>query len=231
MRVTQATFTSSGTWLCPAGVTSIIALGQGGGAAGQTSSFGPGGYGGKSTFLVPVFMTVIPDTTYTVTIGAGGQASLGGDGGDTTFNSRTWKGASGNVEVRGYSVAPCADPVDPGPFNNPVSARGANNGTDTTAPLGNEIVLGSYAAKGANGGVGPNDGGGGAGGNSSDAGVGGAGGVGGTNGGAEPTNGQNAPGTSYGAGGGGGGGPSATNISAGTGGNGAGGRLIIMWAE
>lgn len=234
MKLSQKTFTASGSWTCPAGVTQVICLGQGGGAAGFPSTNQIGRHGGRSTFLVPVLLTVTPNTTYTITIGSGGNGSAGagnGAGGDTTFDSlATFKGAGTdpNTLVRspGYSAGSTNAVVSGTVLNNPISITGATSGGASFAYLGNAIAFGNYAANGSNGGTG--GGGGGGGGNSSDAGIGGVGGNGGTSGNAGSAGG-NAPSTSYGAGGGGAGG-SGGSFSV-NGGNGAGGRLIVIWAE
>ena len=88
------TFTSSGTWTCPAGVTSIsVAVqggGGGGGGGGSTSGWrGGGGGGGACAYSSAV--TVVPGTQYTVTVGAGGTAGAatsgtGGTGGTSSFS-------------------------------------------------------------------------------------------------------------------------------------------------
>ncbi len=245
MRLTSQTFIASSSWICPAGVTQVIALGQGGGAAGTAGSLisggrgGPGGTGGMSTFLVPVLLTVVPGTTYVITIGAGGDNSIVSTGGDTSFGAlQTWSGAvvnAGSTRV-GYSTAYTdAVPAVIPPYivwNFPMAIPGGTNATQGKA-LGNAIVLGSYAASGVATSFTSQSGSGGGAGNSSDAGIGGTGGDGG---GPSPavdaTAGGNAPSTSYGAGGGGGGGARGIiGHPAGAGGNGAGGRLIILWAE
>ena len=102
-RTKKVTFTSSGSWTCPAGVTSVILFGRGGSAAGGSGD--PDYYGtakgcamgGGGCYSTMHIVTVVPNTTYTVTIGAGGTASSnqqGGSGGDTTFGAlATFKGA------------------------------------------------------------------------------------------------------------------------------------------
>ncbi len=89
----QLTFTTSGVYTVPAGVTSITvyAWGGGGGAGGGSpscSAQGEGSGGGGGGLASSTF-TVIPGETYTVTIGAGGTAGAvlgnGGAGGTTTF--------------------------------------------------------------------------------------------------------------------------------------------------
>lgn len=100
---TTETYTTSGTWQAPAGVTSVIVevwgAGGGGGGGGGNRQGGGGGAGGqyaKKTF------SVTPLTNYSYTIGSGGTggASTNGTaGGDTTFNSTTVvaKGGAGGI--------------------------------------------------------------------------------------------------------------------------------------
>lgn len=95
-------FTSSGTWTCPEGVTNIlvIAAGGGGGASGGPGYSGggqKGGGGGGGSLQQTGYVTVTPNTTYTITIGAGGtggaagstgnQGSPGSNGGSTSFDT------------------------------------------------------------------------------------------------------------------------------------------------
>src|SRR3954469_22605891 len=73
------TFTTSGTYTVPAGVTSITVEVWGGGGAGggyQTfkNTFAGGGSGGG---YVRTVMSVTAGQTYTVTVGAGGTGSNG----------------------------------------------------------------------------------------------------------------------------------------------------------
>lgn len=78
---TQQTFSSSGSWVCPAGVTSVLIL------AGRSSTSG-----NTNTGNVPLLATVVPNTTYTVTIGAGNTSNA------STFGSiySALLGAQGN---------------------------------------------------------------------------------------------------------------------------------------
>lgn len=90
--VTQ-TYTSSTTWTCPSGVTSIaIAVqggGGGGGGGGSTSGYRGGGGGGGGCAYSSA-LTVVPGRIYTVTVGGGGSAGsssgAGGNGGDSSFS-------------------------------------------------------------------------------------------------------------------------------------------------
>src|SRR5688572_11163744 len=98
-RVIRQTFTSNGTWTCPAGVTSVIVIGCGGGSGGQGGAGGAGssngGRGGNGAVLGCYSLAVIPNTGYAVVVGAGGAGGSGSaiaamnngsPGGDSSFN-------------------------------------------------------------------------------------------------------------------------------------------------
>jgi hypothetical protein len=79
--VNEATYTASGTWTVPSGVSSaqVILVGAGGGGGGGSAAVAGGGGGGGQ--VITKNLTVVPGTTYSVTIGAGGQ---GGQGAQTS---------------------------------------------------------------------------------------------------------------------------------------------------
>jgi hypothetical protein len=84
----SSTFTSSGTFTVPAGVTKISAVLIGGGGAGGGSGGGSGGNGGGGGGLRYINdYTVSPGQTIDVTVGSGGVggfgANAGGDGGNS----------------------------------------------------------------------------------------------------------------------------------------------------
>jgi len=87
---TTVSFTSSATWLCPAGVTSIQveAWGAGGGGGGGgTGNKDGGGGGGGGAYIANNAVSVTPGVTYTITIGnggAGGVTNTNGSPGNTT---------------------------------------------------------------------------------------------------------------------------------------------------
>ena len=87
------TFTGSGTWTCPAGVTNIQVecWGAGGGGGGSTSSTSKytGGGGAGGNYVKNVSVSVSPGNVYTITIGTGGA------GGSTT--STTCNGSNGTA--------------------------------------------------------------------------------------------------------------------------------------
>lgn len=82
-------FTASGTWTCPAGVTTAFATGIGGGGgsnavAGSASGVYTGGAGSGAP-ANRVRLAVVPGTAYTITIGAGG--TYANSGGTTSFGA------------------------------------------------------------------------------------------------------------------------------------------------
>lgn len=102
-------------WVCPAGVTSVRVKAYGGGGGGgggaSTDNGGGNGYGGGGGEYAVRTVTVVPETLYSVTVGAGGAGGTGGDGdadgeaggessfadGVTTFLSAMGGGAGGNA--------------------------------------------------------------------------------------------------------------------------------------
>jgi hypothetical protein len=72
-------FSASGTWVCPAGVTSatVEAWGAGGGSLAGTGSGGGGAYARS-------VLSVTPSTSYTITIGT---SAVDTNGGDSSFGS------------------------------------------------------------------------------------------------------------------------------------------------
>jgi hypothetical protein len=89
------TNTSSGTWICPANVTSVQVECWGGGGAGGSAykpvsgnAFGGGGAGGA--YAKKNSVTVVPGTSYTIAIGSGGVSAISPSlttvsGGDSWF--------------------------------------------------------------------------------------------------------------------------------------------------
>jgi len=223
-KLVSAYFSSNGTWTCPAGVTRIMVIGQGGGAGGSgginipsSSSLGGGG-----TSLVIRWITVVPNTTYTITIGTGGAGGVprtGGThngfvGGGTTFGSlMTFAGglktiSSGEVPTNGYAGLICSHPsksID-------TSQAVYTSGYETVSTLTSGGTSSGTYWRGLPGLPGDTGSVAGTGGNGNNAGTG--------------TNGGNA--TGIGAGGGGGG---AGSVAGGSGGSGAPGQLYVVWVE
>jgi hypothetical protein len=223
------TYTASGTWTAPTGVTTVSVEVWGGGGAGggnptNSDGGGGGGGGGYSTSTI----SVVPGTGYMVVVGAGGTGVVGGNGnagGQSYFISTATVRANGGA---GGAVA--------------TSAGGAGG-------AGGALGVGTTRFSGGNGGVGLNDntGQGGPGGSSAGTGANGTNGpspwstvtqstaqpapTGGGIGGDGATNADgNPPDSGYGGGGGGSGDRSGPGGDR-KGGNGAGGKVAITYTS
>ena len=168
-RAATVTITTSGTWTCPAGVSSISVAVQGGGGAGGAASTisgnrGGGGGGGGGAYSSAV--TVVPGTNYTCTVGAGGAGGSGngGAGGASAFSGtgittltangggggalKTGAGAAGGSggTATGGAVNKSGGAGDASP-NNQTAGGGGGGGAGTTGVGG----AGSGATGGAGG--------------------------------------------------------------------------------
>lgn len=182
-------FTSSGNWTCPDGVTTVWVSGSGGGGGGGSggglsdAGAGGGGGGGAGQSVVAQPITVVPGTTYAITIGGAGAAGAstasgtngknGTAGGVTRFD--TLLTLSGGGLGAGGDVASGA-----GGFASALGGAGGSDGGDARGP--------KLGGDGGSGGGGP-------------FGTAGGGGRAGSGGGS-----VGRPGYGYGTGGGGGGG-------------------------
>ncbi len=113
---TTQTFTSSGVFVAPAGVTTVQVQAWGAGGAGggnSTTSDGAGGGGGGAYSTNPAL--AIAPGTHTVTIGTGGTAVAGGIGGN---GGDSWFSTAGTVMAKGGNGG-----------NPPVSGIGGIGGT------------------------------------------------------------------------------------------------------
>ena len=214
----STTFTTSGTWSAPAGVTSVTVKAWGGGGAGgpgNTKNAGGGGGGGGGEFRQAT-VTVNPGSSYSVVVGAGGTSSTGANGGSgspSTFNSTNVVANGGLGGVTGSGGG--------------TGGSGGSGGTGTTGYSGGTGADGTTGSTGVGGGGGEgsgsttngNNGSGQTGGTGTDGGDGGAGGKTNATGGAGST-----------PGGGGGGGGNRTG-GAMIGGDGADGQVELTWTE
>lgn len=214
---TTETFTASGSWVAPAGVTSVTIEAWGGGGGGGGASTDSGGGGGGGAYSKKNTFAVTPGNSYTVTVGAGGAGVIDADGvagGDSWFNSTATVLAKGG-----------------GPGRAAISSAGGAGGS-TASGVGDVLFAGGNGAAGGSVGTASGGGGGGAGnaaagGNASGttAGTGGSAG-GGAGGAGRTTNGDGAVGSILGGGGSGAFDDSITNR---TGGAGARGELRITY--
>jgi len=218
-KLCSAYFSSNGSWTAPAGVTKAIIIGQGGGQGGSggRNATGDQAFGGVGTTPYAIEVSVVPNTSYAVTIGLGGTGGVprtaatqnGGTGGSTTFGA-LYSFSGGVSGFSSFSSFPC---------NGFVPVTGANGSTAVVMYHSGFEVRNSQTTGGLT--VSSYQGGGtGAPGYAGSVPGTGGNGVVGTG-----VNGGNASG--FGAGGGGAG----AGTTGGTGGNGAPGQLWVIWVE
>ncbi len=212
------TFTSSGTFTVPAGVYSITVecWGAGGAGGGTNANNARGGGGGAGGAYAMKTLSVVPGTSYTVTVGG---TTLGATR-DGSAGNPSWFGTTGTVYAQGGAggAAP----------NGGTAAGGTGSASSS---IGDVVYPGGNGADGTttlSGGGGGGAGSSGAGGNASGI-TGGTGtATGGGNGGNGSTAGRNGnTGLVYG---GGGSGAYVNNNTNRSGGNGAAGRVVITWS-
>lgn len=136
-------FTSSGSWVAPAGVTTIwldgAAQGGGGGGVGTNAGSAAGGGGGGQAIKSTRY-SVVPGTTYTITLAnTGGVGGVGNNAGTAGSNAQfdslvTLTGGSGGANSNG-----------------PAGAGGATGGTGGTAGGNGFNITGTTSAGGAGG--------------------------------------------------------------------------------
>jgi hypothetical protein len=220
------TFNATGSWQCPAGVSTVKAECWGGGGAGGSAravSGAGGGGGAGGTYSVTNAYAVTSGNTYTVTVGAAGAASTGtftdgvasGSGGDSWFDNNS-TGPKGQGGAGGISKA--------------AAGNGAGATGSTASSIGDTKSAGGNGAAGVGttigGGGGGGAGSGGAGGNASGSTAGTGTATGGGNGGAGTSA---ATGGAGSAAGGAGGGARTNSTTTRTGGAGAAGRVVLTW--
>ncbi|MBK6344320.1 MAG: choice-of-anchor J domain-containing protein [Bacteroidales bacterium] len=213
------TFTSSGSYTVPAGVTVITVecWGGGGSGGGQSANNSAGGGGGAGGAYAKKVMSVVPGTSYTVTVAA---TKTGSQGAGAEGNP-SWFGTVSTVYAQGGAggAAPSGGTVSGGIGSSALSigdfVYAGGDGANGTSAIGG-------AGGGGAGSTGP---GGDASGTTSGSGTATGGGNGGA--GRSSTGGNGNAGSTYG---GGGGGAFVNNTTNRTGGNGAAGRVIVSWA-
>ncbi|EIH9537383.1 hypothetical protein AAS68_002014 [Escherichia coli] len=143
-----STFTASGSWTCPEGVTTVYidACGGGGGGAYSSSGATGGGGGGGAAAVIGTSISVTPGVTYTVTIGgpgaAGNPSSVNGvAGGTTSFGSLlVLNGGGGGLSSAGAGAG--------GGTGGNAGTAGALNGGVSFGGSGGGCVLGNGGAGG-----------------------------------------------------------------------------------
>lgn len=239
--VLEATvYTSSGTFVVPAGVGQIIVNGYGGGGGGGAGyvtgggTTGAGGGGGSGASIITASMLVTPGETLTVTVGGGGAGgtAVSGNGNPGTIGSNSLvSGALATLNFPGGTPGTGGTTSTAGTAGSQitvlatVNSVGGAGGTYTNAGFAGTGSI-RVVAGGTAGGTPPGGGGGGGGGSCTT--VGGTGGLGAQTigGGSTPANPGDAAPANSGSGGGGGGGAAGGPGAAG--GNGGSGRIEII---
>jgi len=200
----QTTISTVGnnTWTCPAEINTIkVEVWGGGGGGGGTSLAGFAGGGAGGSYVINDSVTVVPATSYTMTVGSGGAitdngGANGNNGGNTTFGSTTPVIANGGVGGSGTTTV----------------GQLGSGGTNSSGGSGGTITLGLPGASGTNG--------------SGGAGGAGAGALGGSGGASKTSAGNGIEGISPGGGGGGAYGSTTGSNRGATGGD---GQIIISY--
>jgi hypothetical protein len=160
---TQTTITTSGTWICPAGINTIKVEAWGaGGSGGSTSSGGVGGGGAGGSYVINQNIVVIPSSIYTVTVGAGGVASISGSANGTAGGSSQF---SSTIPVIANGDVIGANATGTGAINTAFGLGGINTvgGSGGTVTIGGSGADAATSSGGKGGdGAGPNGGVGGA---------------------------------------------------------------------
>lgn len=205
------TFSSSGTWTAPCGITSVVVQAWGAGGKGGSSTSQRGGGGGGGGAFSKKVVTVTPGTTYRITVDvSGGQ-------GQTLFSL-----GSTNLVI--------ANSGKNGENNN---GSGGAGGAASPIAFADESYMGGNGANGLASGGGGGGGGAGTNNNGGNAGsplvvsFGSGGQTGGGNGGSGQSN--NGVGSNGTAPGGGGGGGRSNNNTVRNGGDGGAGRLTLSY--
>ena len=133
-----ASFTTSGTFTVPPGITTVKVTVTGGGGAGGTHSSQPSGGGGAGGRAIKIITGLTPGSTIAVTVGSGGAASAspasGGSGGTSAFGAYvSATGGAGGIGGTGGAVnAGAAGGIG---INGDVNSAGAY-GTDAIPSTG-----------------------------------------------------------------------------------------------
>jgi autotransporter-associated beta strand protein len=197
----SVTNNTSGSWTCPAGVTSVTVEMWGGGGGGGGSidgnpnnTYGSGGGGGGGAYTVAT-VSVTPGTNHSLTVGAGGTAGSsgnGGPGGKGGITSSTFPGTTAATGGLGGGGANSASGWlgTNGPGGT-VTGTGNHNGGNGAAGVNG---LSGYSGGGGGSGAASVDGGNAGGATAGTAGPGGGAGAAGRSGSADPGLPGNAPG-------------------------------------
>ncbi len=208
---TSVPFSSTTTWVCPAGVTQITIEAWGGGGAGGGATGNPsaGGGGAGGAYVKNTTLSVTPGTTYNVTVGTTKNGTAGGaqNGNPSSFALTATPATLLINAVGGNGGAASISNTNSAAGGTAVTIGNIGGTTSNIYGTAGLIGSGSPGTKGGNGGVS---------------------GGGGTAVSGSTSDGNGANGNIYGGGGAGGKTTSSTDR---LGGNGAAGQIIITYAS
>ena len=206
------TYTSSSTFTVPANITTVKVECWGGGGRGGTMTANGGGGGAGGGAYASSIITVVPENTYTITVGTGSSSNTA-PGGDSWFGTSTTILAKGGNSVAnnattgalGGNAASCIGDII---YSGGTGADGSGTTYGGGGGSSAGIASNGTTATNATGAVAP---------------------LGGANGGAGKS-GTQGTGTAGSYHGGGGGGALRTSSSTRNGGNGATGMVLVTWS-
>ncbi|MFV8322475.1 choice-of-anchor D domain-containing protein [Flavobacterium sp. LS2R12] len=170
---TTQTYSTSGTFTVPAGVTSLQVEAWGGGGKGGKKTSGNSAYGGGGGgAYAKKLITVTPGTTYTVSVGIGSITQTTTAASDSWFDNNTLILAKGGNSVSDNSTTGAAGGLSSScigdvRFSGGNGANGATNGGGGGSSAG--TALNGTAATNSNGAIAPSGGGNGSSGSSGSA--------------------------------------------------------------
>ena len=160
-------YSASGTFVAPAGVTSVVVKAWGGGGKGAGLGNGNPGGGGSGAYAAHSSSSVSAGTTYDVIVGVGGITTSNPSGTASTFNGISAGGGSGTNSSTGGSGGTASGGTTNTTGGSGVTVSGNDGGAGGSAPNGGVGGAGGNGptVPGSNGSP-PGGGGGGAGKNS-----------------------------------------------------------------
>lgn len=160
--------TASGNWVCPAGVTRVKAfvVGGGGGGGGTWANAQSAGGGGGGAIAI-AYLTVVPGTSYAITIGSGGAGGTssgnGSNGGTSSFSTLLTArggggGGAGNQRGGAYGYPDRANTTTASAPYFGCGGSGASGAGQEGGPAnqkGGAVGTGAYGGSGGGGSWGP----------------------------------------------------------------------------
>lgn len=129
-------YSASGTFVAPAGVTSVVVKAWGGGGKGAGLGNGNPGGGGSGAYAAHSSSSVSAGTTYDVIVGVGGITTSNPSGTASTFNGISAGGGSGTNSSTGGSGGTASGGTTNTTGGSGVTVSGNDGGAGGSAPNG-----------------------------------------------------------------------------------------------